>query len=847
MNIEPNMPHHPQKTLFLVCNAHLDPVWLWTWEEGLGAALATFRTAVRFCETRKGFVFNHNEALLYQWIEEHDPPLLKKIQALVRAGKWHVMGGWYLQPDANLPSGESFVRQILTGRRYFSSRFGVEPRVAVNLDSFGHSRGLVQILKKSGYDGYLFCRPDGKWLNLPADDFLWEGYDGSTLIAHRAADHYNSSAGKTGARIRRYLGSGQTKKQGLLLWGIGDHGGGPSAADLKAVDKVASENTGWKIIHSTPESYFETLDKQSVPRFSKGLNPWAVGCYTSMARVKQLHRRLENEFLRGEKIALHASLAGLMEYPRLDLQDALSDLLFCQFHDSLPGTSVAEVESDILRKLNHGLERINRLQVHAFFRLLQGQPEARCGEFTVMIYNPHPFAVDDIFVAEFQPEEPNSDPSLWLMPVPHPDYRESVISQPEKESCNIQADQRKRISFRATLPPGRMTRLGWVLEPVKIQDKPSLQQPAGMIWTFGSKTGAISINRTTGRIQSYRCDGFEFVSGEAGRARIMKDNADPWGMHVSSFTRQSGEFVLMTPEESARISGVSASSLPPVRIIENGPVRTTVESLFSYRDSSLCQRVRFPASGCEIEIELIVIWNERDRMLKWCWPVPFKQGVCFGEDAYGTQRFEENREWAAQRWMAVSSPEEDRMLTFINDRIYGFDCVDGELRLSLLRSPAYSGHPVSGKPSIVRQDRFETRMDTGTHVFRFWIRGGPFEDRMSQITGEAAVKNQPPIMVSCNPAGGNNRPPALFDIEDPCIQVTAVKKGEDPDWIVCRLFNPTPERRKTRLHLPVLQTDTNIGLDSMEIKTLAYSRAAGTWFETDLMENRLPLSGKRSA
>ncbi|HHS13935.1 MAG TPA: alpha-mannosidase [bacterium] len=845
MNIEPTMPHHFQKTLFLVCNAHLDPVWLWTWEEGLGAALATFRTAVRFCETREGFVFNHNEALLYQWIEEHDPSLLKKIQALVRAGKWHIMGGWYLQPDANLPSGESFVRQILTGRRYFSSRFGVEPRVAVNLDSFGHSRGLVQILKKSGYDGYLFCRPDGKWLNLPADDFLWEGYDGSTLTAHRAGDHYNSFAGKMESRIRRYLDSGKTRKQKLLLWGIGDHGGGPSAADLKAVDKIASENTGWKIIHSTPESYFETLDKQSAPRFSKSLNPWAVGCYTSMARVKQLHRRLENDFLRGEKITLHASLAGLMDYPRRDLQEALHDLLFCQFHDCLPGTSIAEVESYILQRLNHGLERINRLQVHAFFRLLQGQPEARPGEFPVLIYNPHPFPVDDIFTAEFQPEEPNTDSSRWLMPVPHPDFQEAIISQVEKESCNIQADQRKRICFRTTLPPGRMTRLGWVLEPVKIQDKPSLQQPAGMIWTFGNKTCAISINRKTGRIQSYRCDGFEFVMSEAGRARIMKDNADPWGMHVKSFSRQTGEFALMTPEQSARASGVSACRLPPVRIIENGPVRTTIESLFFYRDSTLCQRVRFPFTGREIEIELIVNWNEKDRMLKWCWPTPFKPGICRGEDAYGTQHFQENREWTAQRWMAVSPPEENRLLTIINDRIYGFDCVDGELRLSLLRSPAYSGHPVDGKECIVRQDRYETRMDTGTHVFRFWIQGGPFHDRLNRIAGEAAVKNQPPIIVSCNPAGGKDPLPALFSIEDPGIQITAMKKGEDSNWVVCRLFNPTLGRINTRLHLPVLQTGTTVEIDSMEIKTLAYDPLTETWFETDLMENCMTASCRK--
>ncbi len=138
------------KTLHLICNAHIDPVWQWDWEEGAAEAVSTFRIAAAFAQEFDAFVFNHNEALLYRWIEEYEPPLFAQIQALVRDGKWHIMGGWYLQPDCNLPSGESFVRQILLGRRYFQEKFGVEPRTAINFDPFGHSRGLVQILAKSG-------------------------------------------------------------------------------------------------------------------------------------------------------------------------------------------------------------------------------------------------------------------------------------------------------------------------------------------------------------------------------------------------------------------------------------------------------------------------------------------------------------------------------------------------------------------------------------------------------------------------------------------------------------------------------------------------------------------------
>jgi alpha-mannosidase len=107
------------KTLYLVCNAHLDPVWLWEWEEGAAEALSTFRTAAQLCEEFEEFVFTHNEALLYQWIEEYEPDLFARIQVLVKKKRWHILGGWYVQPDCNLPSGESFVRQILVGKRYF--------------------------------------------------------------------------------------------------------------------------------------------------------------------------------------------------------------------------------------------------------------------------------------------------------------------------------------------------------------------------------------------------------------------------------------------------------------------------------------------------------------------------------------------------------------------------------------------------------------------------------------------------------------------------------------------------------------------------------------------------------
>lgn len=225
------------KRIHLISNAHIDPVWQWEWEEGAAAALSTFRTAADFCEEYGDYVFNHNEALLYQWVEEYEPELFARIQKLVRAGNWHIMGGWYLQPDCNMPSGEGFMRQISVGKAYFQEKFGISPTTAVNFDSFGHSRGLVQILTKNGFDSYIHTRPGPDRLSLPGSVYEWVGYDGSSVAAFRA-ECYGNGYGQLEGRIRRLIAEFPEDDFTLLLWGMGDHGGGASRPDLEAIARL---------------------------------------------------------------------------------------------------------------------------------------------------------------------------------------------------------------------------------------------------------------------------------------------------------------------------------------------------------------------------------------------------------------------------------------------------------------------------------------------------------------------------------------------------------------------------------------------------------------------------------
>nr|MBO4517723.1 alpha-mannosidase [Clostridia bacterium] len=264
------------KVLHLVCNAHLDPVWMWDWDEGACAALSTFYSAAELLD-EYDYVFCHNEAVLYQYVEKYAPELFAKIKKAIACGKWHVMGGWYLQPDCMLPSGESFIRQITTGREYFQEKFGVRPTVAVNFDAFGHTRGLVQILKKCGYDGYIFCRPMPEFMNLPDSPFWWKGYDGSKIKAIRINDQtlYSSDLGHAKENILRKVKPFENQESGIALWGVGNHGGGASRKDLADIIELKKEKAGeYEIIHSTPERFFETATpektvKTDLPCFLK--------------------------------------------------------------------------------------------------------------------------------------------------------------------------------------------------------------------------------------------------------------------------------------------------------------------------------------------------------------------------------------------------------------------------------------------------------------------------------------------------------------------------------------------------------------------------------------------------
>lgn len=829
------------KNLHLVCNAHLDPVWLWEIEEGVAETLSTFRVAADFCEEYEGFVFNHNEALLYKWVEEHDPELFGRIQKLVSEKKWHIMGGWYLQPDCNMPSGESFIRQILIGKNYFMDKFGVEPTTAINFDAFGHTRGLVEIMKKANIDSCLFCRPESDMLELPGDDFAWEGFCGSTIAMHRAYNSYESHRGEADEKIKGWMELNSDKETGLVLWGIGNHGGGPSRIDYQKISKLAEENEDWKIIHSTPEGYFNELKEKNtrLPVYSGLLNPRYTGCYTSQIKIKKLHRMLENELYVTEKMTAHACINGYYDYPAEKIDEAVEDLLLLEFHDILPGSSIPEVEKYSMNLAGHALEEIRKLKTRAFFALCSGQEVAAEHTIPIIAYNPHPFKIDGIFECEFQLPDQNKNRNVFAMPEVYKDGVR-IPSQVEHESSNFNVDWRKKSVFRAELEANAINRFDVKIKLIDRKPVLSVKTENGMI-CFKTDELEVNISTSSGTISNYIVNGIDYIDDKGFLPLVIADDENSWAHKEKSFRNVEGKFKLMSREKGSRFSGIQDGDIDSVRIIEDGDVRTIVEAVMNYNDSFICQRYYLPKKGTGIKITSKVYWNEKMKMLKLSVPTILKNGEFTGQTAYGSERLLTNGdEMVSHKWNTLS--DEAYAVSLINTGTYGSDCYDGELRVTMLRSPGYS----AGKsdfsvrnPYIMPQDRFSPYIDQGEHDFEFYFNAGGVSHLMESVEREALSVNEKPMILSFFPTGRGERPLKLIELLSGGATVSAMKKGRGIDEYVIRLFNPMDMTTEVTAALPAINKDFRCILKANEFKTYIINTKSGDVIEADVLERGL--------
>ena len=352
-----------EKTLYMIGNAHLDPVWLWQWQEGYQEVKATFRSALDRMKEYDDFFFTSSSAAYYEWVEENEPAMFEEIRERVKEGRWVIVGGWWIQPDCNAPGGESYVRQGLYGQRYFQEKLGVTAQTGYNVDSFGHNGMLPQILKKSGMDNYVFMRPGRHEKGLEGETFTWTSNDGSAVTAFRIPFEYCTWPRELKEHIERCAGEIKDPRGSIMcFYGVGNHGGGPTKQNIESIHELNRAEDMPRLILSTPDDYFQAVKQsgRTLPVVSGELFHHSSGCYSAHSEVKRLNRLAENRLIMAEKLSVAGKHWAGGKYPLEKYTESWKKVLFNQFHDIMAGTSIEPAYEDARESYGAALDTAAR-------------------------------------------------------------------------------------------------------------------------------------------------------------------------------------------------------------------------------------------------------------------------------------------------------------------------------------------------------------------------------------------------------------------------------------------------------------------------------------------------------
>jgi alpha-mannosidase len=832
-----------KRVIHLVCNAHLDPVWQWTWEDGLTETLSTFRVAADFCDEHAGFVFNHNEALLYHWVETYEPALFKRIRKHVRAGRWHIAGGAWLQPDVNNPNGESHIRQFLLGLDYFQRTFRRRPTTAYNFDPFGHPEGFQQILRGCGMDSYIFCRPDYGTHDLPVGTFRWRSRCGAEVMARRSDDHYHYlTRFNLPEKLDEFLPHFAREPQTMILWGLGNHGGGPSRVEYEQLLEYFAAHPELELRHSTPERFFASIapHHDRLPIVVGEIQESFNGCYTSMARLKRSHRETESLMAATERLCALAWWHGRANYPAKDLDVAWKDLLFSQFHDALPGSGVPQVEHDTLALLGHAREKLRRLRFSAVHALIGGKPAAP-GAVPIFVVNPHGARLEAVVEVDYAID---ALPIRGAQIVLRRRGRKVAFQQIEPPN-NLSGVWVARIAIPVDLAPWEVQRFeatyvlnGYRRPRLPAATRPNLELTAGPVTIqINPKTGLVDRITSRGQQTSYvRTGAFcPVVFDDGDNCWTAGDPAQIEDLHkqfsqIPAWKRPSGRFRRATAAQTAALSPLpvdkwtkrSKTAARAVRIVESGALRTVVEAIFVLGHSAIVRHYVVDRKG-GFEIRDRILYNHKDTMLKIEVPLGFAPDRSISESPHSavervpTKNFEEQTN---QRWVAVTGT--DRCITVSNTGSFAHNLTMDGLYLNVLRSPAYTSANMS--PNDPWHDRrFQPRQDQGEHEMRYAFQfGRRFNE--AAVVREADALNVPPVWQIYYPDGRREPAPTVdcLTVDRKDVRIVAVKKAEAGRALIVRLLDHGGRGREVGLR--VGDQDHLFKLGAYALKTLQVRR-----------------------
>lgn len=722
-----------------VGHAHIDSAWLWPVREAARKVARTFANALDLMDQDAGFVFAASSAQHYAWLKEHQPALYARVKQKVAAGQFVPAGGMWVEADTNLPGGEALARQFVAGKRFFLDEFGVEPLDVWLPDSFGFSAALPQIARAAGSRWFLTQKLSWNDTNrFPHSTFVWEGIDGSRLFAHLPpVDSYSSdlSGLELAGAERRYAEQGVANSS-LVPFGWGDGGGGPTREMVAAARRAADLEGSPAVRLSSPAAFFAAAEAEypDPPLWSGELYlEFHRGTYTSQAGTKHGNRRCEHLLREAELWAATAAVRGTAPYPYAALQAAWRTVLLQQFHDILPGSSIAWVHRDAERNYRQLAAELNR-GIDTALRSLLGPGSSG------VLANAGPYPLDGV-------------PALGTAPAPEPGGGAGRGS-PETVSAAAAGN-------------------GWVLSNARLRVALDAE---GLVCSV--------LDRASGR---------ELIpAGRRGNVlQLFRDAPAQWDAWN------------LDPQYEAPVTELRMVDAVEVAA---GPPAASVSISRSFGASRVLQKLSLAAGSQAVDIETVVDWHERRKLLKLAFPLDVHADRAASEIQFGHiyRPTHANTSWdaarfetAAQRWVHVGEPGYG--VAVANDASYGHDIRrlagdDGpftRVRQSLLRAALYP----------------DPEADQGTHTFRTTLVPGagiPEAVRagyrlnlpLRRLNGVAARRLEPLVLV-----------------DNPAVVIEAVKLAEDRSGdVVLRLYEAHGGRAEARLtagfdYAQVLATD----------------------------------------
>ncbi len=748
-----------RNTIHLAGNAHIDMAWLWRYDpETIEVCRSTFASAVDFARKYADFVYVQSQAQAYWWMEQRYPELFEEMRRAYQEGHWFPVGGMWVEPDLNLPSGESLVRQILYGKRYFLQKFGADIVVGYNPDTFGYCWTLPQIYRKAGFK--YFITQKLRWNDTTPwehDAFWWEAPDGSRLLALIPYGYVHSADPERMAREFKRFQEITGLKDHLVLYGVGNHGGGPTRQNLRRIRYAQDLDVYPVVKHDNLRTVMEAIESdpasKSLPVIRDELYlQYHRGTYTTHAAIKKRNRLSEILLEEAEKLSV---LSGI-PYPTEELWECWRRVLLNQFHDILPGSAIPAVYVDAHRDYDY-VEQTGKAIVEKGLTALAAKVETRGKGTPVLVFNPLSWERTDVVVLD--------DPELARKGRVVDARGKPVLSQ---VSGN-------RLLFLAEDVPALGYKVFWVRSGGPLSVRTGLRIAENVL---ENRFLRVEINPANGNLRRvYDRVRHREVLAPGTEGNVLQafgdlpDHYDAWNIQYT------GEKWLVEDVES-------------VRIVERGPLRASIRVVRTWRDSRFEQTYVLYAHSPRLDVENEVDWHAQHVLLKALFPVNVQTEAAVFEIPYGTiartthpKTAEEKAKFEVSGHKFVDMSDGTWGVALLNDCKYGFDVRGDSLRITLLRSPR-TPRPIDAGP-----DYEAPFADQGRHEFVYSL----YPHKETFVTGGVARRayelNYPLLARAVDPHAGG-LPPAKGFVEGvpENVILTTVKKAEGAPHLIVRLY-----------------------------------------------------------